>query len=287
MIMKSKYSPASLVQHISLVSGIIALLTLLGTQIQDVSAHTVAQAMAYVRIIHASPFVGTADVFVDGNKLLSSFQFGAVTDYVPLPSGPHKVQIALVGKGINAAALSQTLTVQAGLPYTVAALGTNPNNLFLKVFVDNNLLAPNMAKIRVYQLSPDAGTVNVNIDTDTTINNIAYQQASDYITMDTGSYTFKLTALAMQRNMPLSTTLTTNSVTSVFAIGLFKGSPGAQLVSAQIRGIPSLPNTGSDPTLRAEPVNSDPPLSWLLGSVAAIAFGTSILACKLRLARVH
>ncbi|MBV9229397.1 MAG: DUF4397 domain-containing protein [Chloroflexi bacterium] len=283
--MKSKYF---LVQHISLASGILALLALLGTQIQSVSAHNAAQPLAYVRIIHASPFVGTADVFVDGSKLLSSFQFGAVTDYVPLPSGPHKVQIALVGKGINAAALSQTLTVQAGMAYTVAALGTSPNNLSLEVFVDNNLLAPNMAKIRVYQLSPDAGAVNVNIDTDTTINNIGYQHASDYYTMDAGSHSVKLTAPAMQRSMPLAATLTANSITSVFAIGMFNGSPGAELVSTQTRGIPSLPNTGSDPTPRVEPVHAaDPLVSWLLGSFAAVALGISILARKIRLGGVR
>src|ERR1051326_4176124 len=72
-----------------------------------------AQSNAYVRVIHASPFVGTADVFVDGQKLLSSFQFAAITDYVPVPEGVHKVQIALVGKGINASVINQDLTVQA------------------------------------------------------------------------------------------------------------------------------------------------------------------------------
>jgi hypothetical protein len=78
-------------------------------------------------VIHASPFVGTADVFVDGAKLLSSFQFGAVTDYVAVPSGAHMVQIAAVGKGVGAALLTKTLNVSSGLAYTVAALGTSPN----------------------------------------------------------------------------------------------------------------------------------------------------------------
>jgi hypothetical protein len=94
-----------------------------------------------VRAIHASPDVGTADVFVDGAKLLSSFQFGAVTSYVAVPAGPHKVQIALVGKGINAAVISETLAVSPGVAYTVAAVGTQATGLSLEVFVDNNLLA--------------------------------------------------------------------------------------------------------------------------------------------------
>src|SRR6266849_227821 len=95
----------------SLVLRGLALLVLLGTQ----AARTSAATPAYIRVIHASPAVGTADVFVDGSLLLSSFAFGAVTDYVPLPAGPHKVQIALVGKGIGAAVITQTLAVQPGV----------------------------------------------------------------------------------------------------------------------------------------------------------------------------
>jgi len=40
-----------------------------------------------------------------------------------IPLRPHKVQIALVGQGINAADLNQALTVSPGVAYKVAALG--------------------------------------------------------------------------------------------------------------------------------------------------------------------
>src|SRR5712692_9185052 len=63
-----------LLSRISLVFGGLALLVLLGTQ----AVRTSAATPAYIRVIHASPAVGTADVFVDGNLLLSSFAFGAV-----------------------------------------------------------------------------------------------------------------------------------------------------------------------------------------------------------------
>src|SRR5437868_3862172 len=139
--------------------GIGSLIVFSGAQ--SVSASSRATSPSFVRIIHASPFVGTADVFVDGSKLLSSFGFGAVTDYATVPPGPHKVQIALVGKGIGASALTQTLSVSPGSAYTVAAIGTQANNLSLQVFVDNNNLSPGTAKFRAYALSPDAGSVTV------------------------------------------------------------------------------------------------------------------------------
>src|SRR5437763_6955206 len=109
-----------LVYRLPLAIGILALLVCFGTQVLPASA----QSSAFVRIIHASPDVGTADVFVDGAKLLSSFQFGAITGYAAIPPGPHHVQIALVGKGIGAAVISQTLAVSPGVSYTVAAVGT-------------------------------------------------------------------------------------------------------------------------------------------------------------------
>jgi len=46
-----------------------------------------AESPAFVRIIHASPAVGTADVFLDGNKLLSDFGFVTVTGFATIPPG--------------------------------------------------------------------------------------------------------------------------------------------------------------------------------------------------------
>src|SRR5437588_12589631 len=158
--MKPKRSLAHLVHRIPVTLGILALLGYFSIWALPASAQT--QSPSFVRIIHASPFVGTADVFLDGSKLLSSFAFGAITGYAPVPPGPHKVQIALVGKGIGAAALTQTLAVQPGIAYTVAAIGATPTSLALEVFVDNNSLAPGVAKLRVYHLSPNLGPLNVD-----------------------------------------------------------------------------------------------------------------------------
>lgn len=206
------------------------------------------QNVAYVRIIHASPFVGTADVFVDGAKLLSSFQFGSVTPYVPVPPGAHVVQIALVGKGINAAMLNQTLSVNAGFAYTVAALGATANSLSLQAFVDDNQIVVNQTKVRIYQLSPDAKTLNVVVGGDVKLNNVPYEQATNYVTMSTGPCTFVITNPAMNMTQQISMTLSAGTVVSVFSVGLFAGTPSIQLVSAQTKGVPGLPQTGSDPT---------------------------------------
>ncbi len=239
-----------------------------------------AASPSFVRVIHASPFVGTADVFVDGSKLLSSFAFGAVTDYVPVPPGPHKVQIALVGKGIGASALTQTLTVTPGLAYTVAAIGATPTTLSLQVFVDSNQVTAGTAKLRIYHLSPDAGPISVNANGTPLVQNIAYEQASQYLQLSAGSYTFNVNTTNANMTLPLSTTLKANTVASIFTVGLINGTPKLELVPAQASGLPSLPGTGSDPN--ALPTSNSQPLTpwlpWLFGALALLLIGTNIIA---------
>src|SRR5205085_414392 len=241
-----------------------------------------ATSPSFVRIIHASPFVGTADVFVDDSKLLSSFGFGSVTDYAAVPAGPHKVQIALVGKGIGASALTQTLSVNPGAAYTVAAIGTQANNLSLQVFVDNNVLSAGTTKFRAYQLSPDAGSVTVAAGGKMLVNGIGYQNASDYLVVHPGGYTFDVNASTNNAMLSTAATLGANKVESLFVVGMFNGSPKSELVSAQTAGLPGVPNTGSDPNAVAPPDATQPltPWAWPFGIATLLLLGSGALMRK-------
>lgn len=260
-----------------LVSGGLALLILLAPRGAGARAATAATP-AYIRVIHASPAVGTADVFVDGNLLLSSFAFGSVTGYAPLPPGPHKVQIALVGKGIGAAVITETLSVQPGVVYTAAAIGSQPTNLSIEVFIDNNFLSPGQAKTRIYNLSPDAGAFNVTANGNTLLSQVSYQQASDYITLSAGSYNFDLTAPGTNTSLPLTETLPKNTVTSIFAVGMTNGSPKIELVPSQVNGVPGVPSTGSDPNPLpgVDSVQAQGLALWLLPVLAALLIGSGV-----------
>lgn len=255
-----------------LVSGGLALFVLLAPW----SGRAAAATPAYIRVIHASPAVGTADVFVDGNLLLSSFAFGSVTGYAPLPPGPHKVQIALVGKGIGAAVITQTLAVQPGVVYTAAAIGSQATGLSIEVFFDNNVLAAGQAKARIYNLSPDAGAFNVSANGNTLLNQVNYQQASNYITLAAGSYNFNLGAPGTNTNLPLAQTLPKNTVTSIFVVGMANGTPKIELVPSQVNGVPGIPSTGSDPNPlpASDSVQAQELALWLLPVLAAILIGT-------------
>ena len=254
---------ATLILRVSLVC---ALLSCFGffSSMQVSPVH--AQGMAFVRIIHASPDIGTADVFVEGSTLLTNFEFGTVTNYVQVPPGTHKVQVALIGKGVGASIISQNLTVDAGVVYTVAALGTKASGFSLEGFLDNNDIAAGKAKVRVYQLSPDTGSVNVATGNNTLVSGLTYKQASDYVTVPQGSYSLRVSAPQNNTTLPASLSLKANTVTSVFTVGRSNGSPSIRLVNAQVKGVPGMPGTGSDPNPLPGPQPS--PTPWLIAVFA-------------------
>ncbi len=113
--MHVKRSLAMLVHPSTLLFGVLVLLACMVMRFTPASAAPAAD-MAYVRVVHASPGAGTVDVFVDGAALLPGFTFGTVTGYVPVPAGAHKIQVAPTGKGIGSSVITQTVTVNAGVP---------------------------------------------------------------------------------------------------------------------------------------------------------------------------
>lgn len=259
-----------LIRWVSLLSLILAFLPLLGIP----ASPAYADSTAFVRIIHASPDIGTADIFVDGTKLLSSFQFGAVTSYVRVPIGPHLVQVAAIGKGPGAAIITQTLSIGASVPYTVAATGTNATNLSLQVFTDDNLLSANgQAKIRMYNLAPDAGSISIATNGQTVISGLSYPQASDYQAISAGSYTLNVAPSQENTTVQMPETLPANTITSIFSVGLLYGTPTFQLVTSQVPGTPNWPGTGSDPN--PLPADSQPLNLWLLWIAVLAVIGAA------------
>jgi hypothetical protein len=273
--------------RLALIGGVLAVCVLWGGLVAPVSA----DGTAFVRVVHASPDAGAVDVFVDGSKLLTNFQFGSVTGYVPVQAGAHKIQVAPTGQGAGAAVITQTVSVNAGIPYTVAALGTKSSGFSLEAFADDNTVASGMAKVRVYHLSPDAGPVNVAAGGKTVITGLAYQQASDYLSVAPSSYTFNVTATQANATVPVAADLKQGTVTGVFAVGLLNGSPKLQFVTAQVTGVPGMPGTGSDPYAQPPAGNTQQvPFGWLaliVAVVAAAGIGTALISRRLLQSRPH
>lgn len=271
--MKPSKTVTPFMYYFLLLSVVLIIAVLAGLSAPSASA----ESPAFVRIIHASPAVGTADVFVDGNRLLSDFGFGTITGYATIPPGPHKVQIALVGRGPGASAINETLSVSPGVAYTVAALGSQVSHLSLEVFVDDNQINTGVAKVRFYHLSPGTGSVNATTNGQEIIQGLTYQQASSYVAVHPGSYTFNVDVTQPSAQFSVPASLQANTVTSEFAVGLFNGTPKIQFVSSQVPGVPGMPSTGSDPNPTAAPASTQSSTSVVWEMLALLVVGTVAL----------
>lgn len=249
-----------------------AIFALLPFALQVQNAH--AGSPSFVRIIHASPDIGSADVFVDGQHMLSNFEFGTVTPYVTLSPGPHYVQVALIGRGPGAAAINQTITVNSGDVYTIAALGTQAQGFKLQIYNDNNQVVPGMAKMRVYDLSPDTALSSIVTNNNQVCGAMSYQDASAYIPLQSGAYHFNISTAQSSNSIPFSAKLNQNTITSIFAIGETHGTPKLQFVSTNVSGVPGMPGTGSDPNAP----DPETPQSSSLWLVAVMILGLIVMS---------
>lgn len=250
-------------------------LALLFGALGSLSAHAAPAAAgnAYVRVVHAAPAAPTVDVYVDGAKLLSSFTFGTVTDYVPLAAGSHEIDVTAAGQPASAAVIKQTVSVDPGVNYTVAAIGDTGTHPALVAFADDNGVAAGMTKARVYHLSSDAGPVSVAAGGQTVIADLAFKNASDYLTVKPGDYTFSVTLKNSGKSVPLTATLSANQVVSVFAVGLASGSGDTALkfVTKAVAGVPTgMPQTGFNPHPTATS-HTSPVSAGLIAALIALA----------------
>jgi hypothetical protein len=246
----------------------------------------VAETPAFVRIMHASPDIGVADVFLDGTRALSNFEFGTVTDYLAIPPGSHKVQVALIGKGPSAAVITQTLAVQPGFAYTVAAIGDQSTGLSLTVFKEDNTIVSGKAKVRFYHLSPESGSATISVNGNPLVEGLSYLKASDYQLLTPGQYTFGVSVSQDKASESMTLNVQANTITSIFTIGLLQRTPKLELISREVPGTPGLPATGSDPHAPTVTLpGSTTPLALWIGLILAglaVSGGASALFLRPR-----
>jgi hypothetical protein len=169
--------------------GLFASLGLLAALAMPVAA----QNDAYVRVVHASPDAPNVDIWVDGETVLTDVPFTAVSDYLTLPAGTYNLQVSATGT--TDAVIDADVTVEAGTSYTVAATGLLAD-ITATVLIDDRMPADGQAKLRVFHASPSAPSeVDVAVtDGSVLVEGLAYTQATDYLTVDAGTYPLEIRA---------------------------------------------------------------------------------------------
>lgn len=183
-----------------------------------------ATGSACVNVVHASSDAPAVDVYVDGTLAITNLEFGQATGFVGLPAGEHQVQVAPTGGTPDQAVIDETLTLEAGTGYEVAATGTldsitatiNPVNL--------DPLTGDTARVRVIQAIPEAPDADVAIaGGDVVIANVSFGGAADYAEVPAGATPVDLEIRPAGEQTPLLTisgaSLEPGLVYSFYAIG--------------------------------------------------------------------
>ncbi len=152
-------------------------------------------ATGRVRVAHFSPDAPDVDVYVDGDRTLDGVSFGAVSDYLTVPTGARTVRITPAGDR-DTVAFEGEVTVGEG-DATVAAIGelTGEDTEFRPLVLedDNDGPADDTARVRLVHASPDAPAVDVTLagSGDTLFDGVAFGE-SGTVEVPAGTYTLQL-----------------------------------------------------------------------------------------------
>jgi hypothetical protein len=167
-----------------------------------------AFAAAKLRALHAIPDVGAVTVYVNGQPAIASLGTLQSTDYLEVPAGTYKVQVAPQGQPASAAVLSADVKLEDGKRYTAVASGQLAKKTAALGLQDDALRAPfASSQIRVWHLSPDAPAVDVYVNGMKAVSNLAFRTATGYLTLAPGSYDVRI-AVANSNTTVLSQQVT-------------------------------------------------------------------------------
>ena len=184
-----------------------------------------------VRVLHGSPDAPSVDVFVNDAKVdaLSGAEFGDITSYVAVPGGTYSIKVCATADNTVCPIGPIDLTFEAGKKYTIAASDLLAS-IDANVFEDDAAPTASKASVRVVHLSADTPAVDVLTQdgSATVVDNLAYPDATGYLSLTPGSYDLKVCANADNSVCPLdpgALDLAAGTAYSVFAIGSLSADP--------------------------------------------------------------
>ena len=143
-----------------------------------------------VRFVHASPGTPAVDIAVAGGPILfPNVAFGESGGYVEVPGGTYDLEARVAGTDTVALSLPG-VALEGGTGVSIWASGFLNQEPALGVAVSLDV-APK-AKLRVIHASPDAPAVDVKLNGTRAITELAFNEATDYAMVDSGTYNVKV-----------------------------------------------------------------------------------------------
>lgn len=159
------------------------------------SAQDRTEEGASIRFVHASPDAPNVDVIVDGAPLAEGLAFGDASDYLPLTSGSHQVQIVPSGEGADSALIDEEIDLDGG-EASIFAVAGSLNDIQSELYeVDLDDLDENQARVRLIHLAPNEDSVDLSVaGGDEWEDDVDFPNAGDYKDVDAGTYDLEVSA---------------------------------------------------------------------------------------------
>jgi predicted RNA-binding protein len=166
---------------------------------------TLNPAEARVTLFHAIPTVQPVSVLVDDITLVSGLGFAELVDMeadgtysADLIAGTYDVSVEFTESGENIFDLPETtLTPNRNYFIAVAGLETAPELVFVSTNPDNMMgdadmadeMAEGPATLRVAHFAEDAPAVDIYVNGDVAVEDVAYPAVSSFLELGAGTYT--------------------------------------------------------------------------------------------------
>ena len=208
-----------------------------------VGVPTDAQQPAEVRVAHLAPDAPNVDVWVDGNQVLSDVPFQAVSDYLDVPAGERRIEVAPADTE-TPVVIDATVAFEPGQAYTVAAVGLlSEDTLQAEVYTDDRNPSADRAEVRFIHASPDAPAVDVAqafTGAHSLFSGVSFRESTIYAGLEPGTFDLDV-KVAGTDNVALSVTdLTLKAATNytVFATGFVEDGSLEAVVAVDAQGQP-------------------------------------------------
>ncbi len=140
-----------------------------------------AEDAGFVRVAHAVPDAPAVDIYTDDILIIPALAFGDVTEHLQLPPGTYPLELRAAGT--DESLLEATLSVEAGVALTLAAIGS-VDDLAVSVFDDDvSAITPQTAVVSVINTIPESDVSLVLGDGTTLADALAYDSISDAVAL--------------------------------------------------------------------------------------------------------
>jgi len=186
---------------------------------------------SFVRVLHALPGVGDIDVFINEELLDENLAYRNASRYLPIGPGNNRVQVFEAGDRSN-----PILDTQVDLPpseaITLALIGAVSDAEVLPILQPFGEIAPEEVRVRFANLSPDAPALDLFINDNRVIADVAYRQVTGYSSISPGTYSVGLRPtdnndlILARKNLVFKG----GNGYIVYAIGLVEGEPALEII---------------------------------------------------------